>query len=254
MDLGLNNKTAIITGASRGIGLDIACMLEKNGCNLIINSKTQKNLKKIKNKFKENTHFICADTSKPKDVNKMIKQIKRNKKKIDILVCNVGLSAGVNHGKENYAEWLKMFKSNFLVTTNVIETLIKNFNNLRGLKIICISSIAGHFVTNAPIAYSVAKASINTYVKNIGQILAKKGITINAISPGNIFSKNGTWDKKIKKNKKKVIDFIYKNVPMNTLGSTRDVASLTCYLCSEYSNFITGSIFVVDGGQNKSYF
>ena len=76
-----------------------------------------------------------------------------------------------------------------------------------------------------------------------------KNITINLISPGNILFNNSVWDKKIKVNKKKVYKILKENVPLNKLGSLRDIVDIVCYLISEKSNYITGSNFVIDGGQ-----
>ena len=84
------------------------------------------------------------------------------------------------------------------------------------------------------------------------EILAKRSIRINAIAPGNILFKGSIWEKKIKKNKKNVKNFIDKNVPLKTFGTTQDIADMSSYILSDKSKFITGSVFVIDGGQTKS--
>ena len=120
-------------------------------------------------------------------------------------------------------------------------------------KILCISSICGkEYVKGAPVAYSVAKAALNNFVKFQSEILAERSIRINAIAPGNIIFKGSSWEKKIKNNKKKVEKFIDKNVPLKTFGTTEDVSNMSSFLLSEKSKFITGAVFVIDGGQTKS--
>lgn len=116
--------------------------------------------------------------------------------------------------------------------------------------IICISSICGNqVISGAPITYSVAKAALNFYVKSISKVLANKNIRINAISPGNIMFNGSVWDSKFKKNKKAILKMIENNVPLRKFGSPSDIANLSVWLASDQADFITGSIFVVDGGQ-----
>jgi len=116
-------------------------------------------------------------------------------------------------------------------------------------KIICISSICGNeIIKGAPITYSTAKAALNFYAKSLSHYLPKD-ISINLISPGNILFKNSVWDKKIKVNKKLVNKILKEKVPLNKFGSLSDIVNLTCYLISDKSHFITGSNFIIDGGQ-----
>ena len=119
--------------------------------------------------------------------------------------------------------------------------------------ILCISSICGkEYIKGAPVAYSVAKSGINNFVKFQSDILANFSIRINAIAPGNIIFKNSSWDKKVKKHKRNVKKYINENVPLKSFGTTQDIANMSSYLLSDNSKFITGSVFVIDGGQTKS--
>tara|TARA_Y100000589_G_C26773856_1_gene474942 strand:- start:237 stop:614 length:378 start_codon:yes stop_codon:yes gene_type:complete len=116
--------------------------------------------------------------------------------------------------------------------------------------IICISSICGLEVINgAPITYSVAKAALNAYVKGISRPLGKDGIRINAIAPGNILFEGSTWQHKLDDNPEIVEKMLKNNVTLNTFGRPIDIANLVLYLSSPISNFVTGSIFTLDGGQ-----
>ena len=81
--------------------------------------------------------------------------------------------------------------------------------------------------------------------------MAKNNIRINAVSPGNIYFKNGNWDHKIKKNKKEVTNYIKNNVPLNKFGTTKNVADIVMFLSSELSSFTTGANIIIDGGQTK---
>ena len=114
------------------------------------------------------------------------------------------------------------------------------------------SSICGaEIIKGAPIGYSVAKAALNFYVKSISRELSNYGISINAVLPGNIMFKNSTWDKKMKLNKIRTKKYIKENVPTNSFGSTNDIFEI-CFMISESSGFINGSLIRVDGGQTQS--
>ena len=112
------------------------------------------------------------------------------------------------------------------------------------------SSICGsELIKGAPITYSVSKAALNFYAKSISHYLGPQGVKINVISPGNLMFKNSVWDKKIKKNKKKVKRLIKSSVPLNSFGTPNDIINMINYLISDKAKFINGSNFIIDGGQ-----
>jgi 3-oxoacyl-[acyl-carrier protein] reductase len=115
--------------------------------------------------------------------------------------------------------------------------------------IVYISSIAGVEVIGAPIHYSVAKASLMAFAKNLSKKLARNNIRTNVICPGNIYFEEGTWDFKLRKNREEVLEMIDKTVPMNRFATPEEIANLALFLASERASFITGSTIIADGGQ-----
>lgn len=190
--------------------------------------------------------------SNEKKCNQIIKNIIKKHKKLDVLICNIG-NGSPRIEKSNYSRWVSSFNDNFFSSTNIIDKSKKYLSKTKG-SIVCISSICGlETISNAPLEYSVAKSALNTYVKVISNSLAISKVRINAVAPGNILFKDSVWDKKMKANKKSTLDYIKKNVPLNILGQTNDISEICLYLSSDKSKFITGSIFVVDGGQTKNF-
>ena len=121
-------------------------------------------------------------------------------------------------------------------------------------KIICISSICGiEVIKNAPIGYSVAKSALNNYVKSISHYLGDFGISINSIALGNIYFNGSIWQKKIKENKKKTLEYINTYVPLKKFGNVDDIFQLCSFIIKNKSQYASGSIFVLDGGQTKKY-
>ncbi len=250
MDLNLKNKRVIVTGSSKGIGLEIVTKFVSEGANVIMNSRNESFIDRFKNN--KNCNFIQADVTKPEGAELLVNKSTELLGGIDILICNVGSGKSVEPGNENFSEWQEVFSKNFFSTTNCIESAKPHLSESNGC-IVCISSICGsEFIEGAPVTYSVAKSSINSYVKLISRSLSDNNIRINAISPGNIIFDGSTWEDKLKKNSNAVQNMLLENVPLKRLGDASEVANLALYLSSDLSSFITGAVWTIDGGQTRS--
>ena len=115
-----------------------------------------------------------------------------------------------------------------------------------------ISSIAGLEFLGAPTAYSTAKSALNSFVKTLSHRLAP-GVRVNAIAPGNIWIPEGAWHKKSIINEKKLKEMLDEKVPLKRFGLPEEVADLVLFMSSEKAAFITGSCYVIDGGQTTAY-
>lgn len=248
MDLKLNKKIALVTGSSSGIGFGIAKKLSDEGCHVILNGRNEKTLKNSTKIIGKNTIFLKADVTKPKQCKLLIEKIIKMYGRLDILVCNVGNGSSKPPGKEAIEDWQNMFEINFLSAINIIKYSEKYLIKSKGT-ILCTSSIAGIGKTGAPLPYSTAKAAINMYVKSSSKYFASHKIRINAVAPGNIMFDGSVWEEKVKKNPLKIKSFLSNDVPLKKFGTTEDISNLVTFLVSPLSCFITGQIFIADGGQ-----
>ena len=249
MNLNLEGKIALVTGSSRGIGKSIAFLLYEEGCKVVLNGRHSASLK-IATKSLEGSYFV-ADVTNPKECMNLVNYVIKKHGKLDILICNVGSGKSVPPGMEKNLEWEKMLDLNFFSAINIINAAKDSLKKSKGT-VICISSIAGLETTGAPITYSVSKTALISYVKKISKPFAKEGIRINCVSPGNIFFKGSTWEEKLRKNKNRVEEMLKNKVALNRFGTPEEVSDLVVFLVSSKSSFITGSNFVIDGGQLNS--
>jgi 3-oxoacyl-[acyl-carrier protein] reductase len=235
------NKTVLITGASKNLGNYLTNFFLKKSFNVIgVTKKNKTNLNK-------NT-YIC-DLSNPKTTKAFFKKIKKKNKKIDLIISCAGSSKKTYKHKEKITDWHIAFKDNFFSFTNLLDSYLEIYKK-KSTKIIVISSIASNKITKAPITYSVAKSALNFYATIKAKELAKNKIKINILLPGNILMENNNWSKKLKANQNKVKKYIKENVPLNIFCNPKQIAEMCNYLAGDSGTNITGSKFIIDGGES----
>ena len=203
MNLGLKGKIALITGSSQGIGKAIATSLHQEGCNVMLNGRDNSKLENLIKKFGKRAKFFVADVINPDSCKELVDEVINEWGRLDILVCNVGGGIPITQNEDNLEIWEDALNKNLYSTINMVEASTKELTKSRG-SIVCISSIAGMGVLGASIQYSTAKAALNTYVRNISRTLAKYGIRINVVAPGNILFKGSIWERKLSENRSSV--------------------------------------------------
>lgn len=246
MKLELDGKTALVSGASRGIGLAIAQALHAEGCRLALVARGQKGLEAAAEGLGKASTHPC-DVTDAAAANAAVAEIARQTGGLDILVCNAGSGASVPPGSETEAEWRRVLDVNLFSALNMIAAARPHMR--KGGAIVCISSIAGLAALGAPVAYSGAKAALNAAVKSLARPLAAEGLRINAIAPGNILFPGGTWDRKLAEDRPGVEAMLAREVALGRLGTPEEIAALAIFLASPQASFITGTILVADGGQ-----
>ena len=251
MNLELVGKTAIVTGASRGIGLATAKSLSAEGCHVVLNARDSKSLEAAANHLNGPATTIAGDVTEPGVAEKIVATAHGINGRLDILVCNVGSGRSAVPGEETDTDWAEMFDINLRATT-IMVAASEDALSAYGGAVTCISSICGLEALGAPIPYSAAKAALNAYVINAARPLGKRGIRINAVAPGNIMFDGSTWERKMATNADAVHDMLSREVPLARFGSAEEVADTVTFLSSPRSAFTTGSIVVVDGGQTRS--
>lgn len=250
MKLELADRVALVTGASRGIGLAIATTLAAEGAKVALAARGADALNAARATVGAQSSVHLADVTDPAAAAALVQEVERQWGRLDILVCNVGSGASVPPGKETAAEWSRVMDLNLFAATNMIEAARPLMARGGGDRaIVCISSIAGMAALGAPVTYYAAKAALNASVRGLARPLALEGIRINAVAPGNILSADGTWARKLAENSAAVEEMLVRDVALRRLGKPEEVADLVAFLVSPRAAFITGNIMVADGGQ-----
>ena len=239
-------KVVFITGATRGIGKQIAIEFAKDGYDIAFNyRKENEDLENIKKQIKE-LNVRClpvkGDVSIFDDTANMVNQIINEFGKIDVLVNNAGITKDallMRMKKEDFEDVINVnLVGTFNVTKNVIPYMIKQ----RSGRIINISSVVGVSGNAGQTNYSASKAGIIGFTKSLAKEVASRNILVNAVAPG--FIETQMTDVL----KQEVKEEIAKNIPLRRMGTPEDVANVVKFLAGEQSSYITGQIINVDGG------
>ncbi len=254
MELGIRGKIALITGAGRGIGEAIASSLAKEGINLIVVSKTKKDLTNLINKTPNpHLHYIFpADLSKESESKKLINFIKKKKIIPDIIVNNVGGTLNINNPLAGVGDWRKVIRLNLEVGIEINNAFVPNMIKKKWGRICHISSIAG-LENQGPPSYCASKAALNAYVRSVGRYLSSHNIVMSSVLPGAILTKNGYWDDQIKSNPTKVKNYLKDRMAIKRFGTVEEISEFVVFLCSKHSSFCSGSQFLLDGGQGRLF-
>jgi len=254
MNFGINNKKAIITGASRGIGESIAINLSKEGVKVAIIARTHSDLKEVMKQLHGDGHYmIISDLTKEDSPQNVIDELKTNWGTPDILINNLGSTLNITDPYCSLSDWKRVYRINFEVAVEMNNLVIPYMNKNQWGRIVNISSTAS-MENNGPVTYCSMKAALTAYSRSMGRILAKTGIVMSTLLPGAIFTKNGFWDLSIKENPNHAEKYLVERCPLGKFGEPDDIGTMTVILCSEQAKFCQGSIFPVDGGQSRHYF
>jgi 3-oxoacyl-[acyl-carrier protein] reductase len=254
MDLNLKNKNYIVTGSSRGIGLEVSKILLNEGAKVMIIGRNSEALNDIReqldSEFPKKVLIYEGDLIKDGVSARVVKKIISEWGSIDGIIANAGGVKPVPEWDILNTDWNWYFSSNFDISVKIVTQAVPYLKKTAG-NIIFISSIAGIEEIGAPLPYSASKAALTMYSKGLSRKLAPFNIRVNTIAPGNILFKDGNWDKKLKADAETVIKMLEAKVPLKRFGTPEDIGNMVAFLLSEKATFITGSCIVIDGGQTS---
>ena len=242
----LEGKTAVITGATRGIGKAIATCFAEHGSNVVFtyysSEKEAKELEEKLNEFGIRALSFKSDAAKIEDASKLIADTLSNFPQIDIIVNNAGITKDNLLMRISEEDWDNVINTNLKSVYNITKSVQRTMLKQRFGSIINLSSIVGLKGNAGQANYAASKAGIIGFTKSIALELGSRNIRCNAVAPGFIETE---MTKKLDEN---VVQSWRESIPLKRGGQPLDVAQLCLFLASDMSNYITGQVINVDGG------
>lgn len=238
----LKDKVAVITGGNSGIGYATAKVLSENNARVIITGRRKEAVEKAASEL--NVSSLLADQSQLSDIERLVLEVKNQYGKVDILLINAGITKFAPIALTTESVFDEIMNVNFRGAYFTLSKFIPILNE--NASVVFLSSTSATISPQGASVYAASKAAINAVVKIAALELASRSIRVNAVSPGpiatEIMNKIGL-DNTLEK---QLID----DIPLSRLGKPDEVADLITYLSSDSASFITGSNFLVDGGQS----
>lgn len=238
------NKIAVITGGSSGMGYGTAKLLKELGATVIITGRRKEAIEKAANEL--GVHAILSDQGKIEDIEHLAQEVNDKFGKVDILFINAGISGTSSIELEKPENFDNMMNVNFKGVYFTLSKFIPHLND--GASVVLLSSVLASTISPGLAVYSASKAAVNSLMKTAALELAPRKIRVNAISPGAIdtelFSKMGMDEAALAG----ITDYLISLTPIGRIGKPEEIGQLVAFLSSDEASFITGSEHVIDGG------
>jgi 3-oxoacyl-[acyl-carrier protein] reductase len=238
----LNGKTALVTGATGGLGGAIARALHARGATLAISGTRREVLDQLAGEMKDRVHVLPCDLADRAEVEKLVPAAEEKMQKLDILVANAGVTKDNLLVQMSDKDWDVVIAINLTATFQLARAALKGMMRRRHGRIIGITSVVGITGNPGQGNYTAAKAGMIGMIKSIAQEYARRGVTANCVAPGFIAT---AMTEKLNDQQREAI---LSRVPASRLGIPADVAAAVVYLASEEASYVTGQTLHVNGG------
>jgi 3-oxoacyl-[acyl-carrier protein] reductase len=258
MNLQLNDKVAIVTGSSRGLGLACARALAAEGCRLALCARGAEALAEARRSVAaaagsdDRVLAIVADVSRSDGVEQVVAQTVATFGGVDVLVNNVGLARGAALLETSDAEWREAIDLTLMPAVRASRLVVPHMQKRGGGAIVIIASIYGR-EAGGRMTYNAVKAAQISLGKSLAQQLAASNIRVNTVSPGSILFEGGSWWKRQQQDPAGIADFVARELPFGRFGRPEEVGSVVAFLASPRASWISGTSVVVDGCQSRAF-
>ncbi|MDR0571401.1 MAG: 3-oxoacyl-ACP reductase FabG [Rickettsiales bacterium] len=240
--LDFSGQNVLITGASGGIGESTVKLFSKLGANVGLSARNLDKMKQLSSGLEGKNFIFQCDLGDAKQTEELLDKVEAEMGKIDILVCNAGITKdnlSIRMTNEDFDEVLNVnLKSTFILNRNALKKMLK----ARYGRIVNITSVVGVSGNAGQANYVASKAGLIGMTKSMAVEVAQRGITMNCVAPG--FIETAMTDILTEEQKKKILE----TIPVGRMGSPQDIANAICFLASKEAAYITGQTIHVNGG------
>jgi len=245
MKLTFENKTALVTGAGRGIGKAIAESLAAEGIFVICLSRSESSCGAVAEAINASggkAKAIAVDVANAEAVQAACAELLKEFGNIDIIVNNAGITKDNLALRMSTEDWNAVVDTNLSSCFHIVKGLLRPMTKKRSGRIINITSVSGISGNAGQLNYSAAKAGMIGFTKSLAKEIGSRSITVNAVAPG--FTKTDMTAKL----GDDMLKEVEKHVALKRLGEPEDIANMVTFLCSDQASYVTGQVFTVDGG------
>jgi len=249
MDFGIEGKVALVTAATRGIGLAIAQALAREGARVAVVARTAADVERVARSL--DGFGVAADVTTEEGCRKSVAETQQRLGPIDILVNNYGARAGTSWQDTGVGEFATAFAGNLTVSLRMTQLVLPGMVERGWGRVVVITSVWGREAGGAP-AYNAAKAAETSMVKSLARDVASQGVTVNGVAPGSILWEGGGWHRRRQADPEGIADFVRREMPLGRFGTPEEVAGVVAFVCSRQASLLNGASIPVDGAQGRS--
>jgi len=244
----LEGRTALVTGASQGIGRAVALLLARQGARVVVAARSEGKLDELVGEIAAaggQAHPLPLDLSKPDEVPARLARLQglaAEWNEIGILVNNAGVTDDGLFARMSLEQWDRVLTTNLTGTFAVTRELVRGMMRLRWGRIVCVSSVVGLMGNPGQANYAASKAGMIGFCKSLARELGSRNVTANVVAPGYIVT---AMTEGLPEKGREALEA---NIALRRLGTVEDVAAAVLYLCSEEASYVTGHVLNVSGG------
>lgn len=254
MDLGIQGKRALITGAGRGLGRSMAECLAAEGVRIAAISRTESDLQELLAGLPGEGHWSRAmDLVEEGAPRELVELLRSGWGEPDILIHNLGGTLDLTDPFCSVDDWRRLWRFNMEVALELNLLLLPGMQERKWGRVLHITSIAAT-ENQGPVPYCAIKSALTSYTRSMGRVVAKDGVIMQAVLPGAVFTKGGYWDTASRERPEHVERYLKERMAIQRFGEPDEIGRAVAFLCSQHASFFVGSVVPIDGGQGRSFF